>query len=271
MAKLLPIKFFEKRRRDELRTEGGGSNTIPKWQLNGNALSEHAQELQDGVSELSAAYDDRKKEDHELPMVMVTTINEEAIAKLHRAEVVNLLNSDGNQNVIGLETELHVEPPLDSATAKKENDEPDLHETRMLLSIVTSDELLANINRKLQDTQGSAKLISSITGMKVFEGRAGIYNPDNKAYRVVLIDYQDTSRNLLAQRVFRNQCSANGMKQCRKMHLQRLQCTELHFSPEFSTAGTAGASWSAGTAQNSVEEKRTIVRSTAATIAPSRP
>ena len=211
MAKLLPIKFFEKRRRDELRTEGGGSNTIPKWQLNGNALSEHAQELQDGVSELSAAYDGRKKEDHELPMVMVTTIKDDAIAKSHRAEVVNLLNSDGNPNVIGLETELHVEPLLDSAVGKKENDEPDLHETRMLLSIVTSDELLANINRKLQDTQGSAKLISSITGMKLFEGRAGIYNPDNKAYRVVLIDYQDAAKNQLAQRLFRNQCTANGI------------------------------------------------------------
>lgn len=81
----------------------------------------------------------------------------------------------------------------------------------MLLSIVTSDELLANISRKLQDTRGSAKLIATITGMKVFEGRAGIYNPENKAYRVVLIDYQDPAKNQLAQQLFRNQCSTNGI------------------------------------------------------------
>lgn len=119
MDKLLPIKFFEKRRRDELRTEGGGKKTPPTWQLDGPALSERSHELQDTVSEISTLFDDRQKEEHELPMVMVTTIHEEAIAKSHRAEVVNLLNIDGNPNVIGLETELHIEPPLDSISGKK--------------------------------------------------------------------------------------------------------------------------------------------------------
>lgn len=31
MAKNLPIKFFQKRQKDELDTEGGSSNKPPKW------------------------------------------------------------------------------------------------------------------------------------------------------------------------------------------------------------------------------------------------
>ena len=42
MEKRLPIKFFEKRIRDEQRTEGGGSATMPPWVLQGEALMHHS-------------------------------------------------------------------------------------------------------------------------------------------------------------------------------------------------------------------------------------
>ena len=43
------------------------------------------------------------------------------------------------------------------------------------------------------------------------ETMRGAYNPDNKAYRVVLVDYRDKHRNQLAQALFKNQCGINGV------------------------------------------------------------
>ena len=134
---------------------------------------------------------------------MATTITEKALAKTHRSTVVDLLNSDSQLNVIGIESIFPVVPQTEGkeATPAKEDEEP--KETRRILSIVTTDELIANINRALQDTQNNARLISSIEDMEPFEARSGVYNPDNRVYRVRLIDYQDRHRNQLAQTLFR--------------------------------------------------------------------
>lgn len=207
--KNLPIKVIEKRRRDSQRTEGGGSKKPPKWQLEGDALYQHAQELEGSVAELTVAFEAYQQEQSELPMVMATTISDEAIAKSHRGEIVSLLNSDNRPNVIGMEAIMPNQSG--SATTKKSGSEPEMHETRMVLSLVTTDELLSNIQKKLQDTEGSAKLISAITGIGLFEPRIGDYNPDNRAYVVALLDYQDADRNARVQQLFRNQCSTNGI------------------------------------------------------------
>lgn len=204
MEKLLPIKFFEKRTKDEQLTEAGRNPELPKWVLQGNDLAQRSQQLVSGFTQVTTKYDDHKKEAHELPMVMATTISEDAIAKSHRGQVVDLLNSDSKPNVIGV-------GPDEKKKSKTENVEQKPKETRCILSMVTTDELLANISKALQDVQGSAKLISSITDMEPFEASAGEYNPENKAYRVVLINYQDKNRNQLAQKLFKNKCEANGI------------------------------------------------------------
>ncbi len=211
MDKFLPIKFFEKRRIDELRTEPPGGQGNPSWILKGEALEKHSEQLSSNVAELSSAFDARGEEDV-LPMVMVTTINDDAIAKSHRSEVVSLLTSDHQSDVIGVESVMpsHILP--DNLDGKDSSEvEPELHETRMLLSLVTTKELLENIDRKLQDTQNHAKLISTINEMRPFEARAGKYNPENTAYCVGLLDYQNTSKNELAQKLFRNKCKAHGI------------------------------------------------------------
>lgn len=214
MEKLLPIKFFEKRKIDEQLTEPGGSKILPKWVLQGDALNQHAQQLSGSMAKVSASFEAHKQEDHKLPMVMTTTITEDALAKTHRKAVVDLLNSDNNANVIGIEPDRPEKavssPKVESATnGDDKKEEP--KETRRLMSIVVSDQLISNINRAFQDTAGSAKLISSIEDMQPFEAMRGDYNPENKAYRVVLIDYQDQHRNQLAQALFKNQCQSNGI------------------------------------------------------------
>lgn len=212
MEKLLPIKFFEKRKMDEQLTEPGGSSEPPKWVLKDEALTQHAQHLSAGMSQITASFDMHKKEEHELPMVMTATITENAIAKSHRKAIVDLLNSDSNPNVIGIEPAKKTKSEAKSdITSKAESKAEEAKEAIRLMSIVTTDELISNINRALQDTQGSAKLISSIANIEPFEAQSGDFNPENNAYRVILINYQDAHRNQLAQTLFKNQCAAHGI------------------------------------------------------------
>lgn len=212
MDKLLPIKFFEKRKIDEQLTEAGGNNKPPKWVLKDGELAAHSQHLTIGLSKVAANFEIHKNEEHALPMVMTTAVTEEALAKTHRKAIVDLLNSDSNANVIGIEPDRKLKSEtaaVDSSRMEPKKEEP--KETRRLLSIVATDELISNINRALQDTKGSAKIISSIADIEPFEAWSGDYNPENKAYRVVLINYQDAHRNQLAQTLFKNQCAAHGI------------------------------------------------------------
>jgi hypothetical protein len=77
--------------------------------------------------------------------------------------------------------------------------------------LVTTDELIFNINKALKNVQENAKLISSITGMEIFEASGDEYNPDNRKYRIRLHDYRDTHKNLLAQQLFKNKCKQHGI------------------------------------------------------------
>ena len=208
--KFLPIKFIEKRISDEQLPEPRGCKTTPQWVLKGDKLIEHAQTLYDNMERVQDIYDARKEEKHELPMVIATTIIEEAIAKTHRVEIVDLLTSDNQSDVIGVEA---VKAPVRNDTqgkpAKKKQERV---ESRRILSIVASDELLANIDRALQNAQSTPKVISSITKIEPYRAEAATaYNPNNSAYRVLLIDYQNPERNRLAQKLFKNKCEEYGI------------------------------------------------------------
>lgn len=210
MEKLLPIKFFEKRKIDEQLTEAGGNSEPPKWLLKDDDLAVRSQHLTSGLSQVAANFEMYKKEEHTLPMVMTTTVTEEALAKTHRKAIVDLLNSDSNANVIGIEpVRKKKSSSTDGEDSQTESQAEKSKEIRKIMSIVTTDELISNINRALQDTQGLAKLISSISDIQPFEAWSSDYNPDNTAYRVILIDYQDPHRNQLAQALFKNQCAAH--------------------------------------------------------------
>ncbi len=212
MSKNLPIQFFEKRRvLDEQKVPGGSDDKPPRWQLTDQALFNHARDLDDNIDILADAFTEHNEEHHELPMVMVTVIHDDAIAKSHRGEVVKLLTNDNESKVIGVDSAMPVETP-DVEFEDEHGKEPELNDTRMILSFVATPALLANIRKKLQDTQTQAKLISAIKEMRPFSAEICDYNPKNNAYRVALMDYDDPDKNRLVQELFRNQCTAHGIE-----------------------------------------------------------
>lgn len=206
MDKLLPIKFFEKRKIDEQLTEPGGGKKLPKWVLKDEELTSHSKHLIENTTNISLKFEKYKEENHTLPMVISTEMTEDALAKSHRKQVVDLLNSDKRLNVIGIAPNHEIEP-MDET----ENNKSEIKETRKILSLVTTDELLDNLNKALQDTVSSSKLISSIANIETFTSACVGYNPENTSYRVTLINYQNENNNRLAQKLFKNQCELNNI------------------------------------------------------------
>ena len=102
MDKLLPIKFFEKRKIDEQLTEPGGGKNLPKWVLKDEELISHSMHLIENTNSISSKFEKYKEGNHTLPMVISTEMTEDALAKSHRKQVVDLLNSDKHLNVIGI-------------------------------------------------------------------------------------------------------------------------------------------------------------------------
>lgn len=213
MEKLLPIKFFEKRKIDEMSPEpSGGDNPPPSWMLSGSDLDQRAQHLAANMTRVAERFEEYRKEKHELPMVMVTTILEDAIAKSHRGEIVGLLSSDSQSNVIGVDSVTYkVAESKKKTDLDLTEDGETIKEERRILSVIMTDELIYNISRALKNTRDNAKLISTITKMEPFVVQRGNYNPNNRMYRVKLHDYNDPYKNKLAQTLFRNKCEQHGI------------------------------------------------------------
>ena len=213
MEKLLPIKFFEKRKIDEMSPEpAGGENPPPSWMLSDADLIQRAQHLSANMTQVAERYETYKKEDHELPMVMVTTILEDAIAKSHRGDVVSLLCSDNQSNVIGVDSVTYKDvPSKKKADVDLTEDGETIKEERRILSVIMTDELIANIDKALKNTTDNGKLISAIAEMKPYTVSCDDYNPENRMYRVKLHDYKDSRRNHLVHQLFKNKCAQYGI------------------------------------------------------------
>ena len=209
MEKYLPIKFFEKRVGDERNTEGMGGGDDPKFYLRDDALAERAAMLTRDVSVINDSFKKYETEEHVMPMVMATTISGDALAKSHRGAISNLLNSDNNENVIGVDTTM--EDYVVKSKKKKDADmlapEIESRETLRILSVVTTSTLIDNINRALSQKESNVAAISAITEMEKFEPMVAEYNPENHAYRVKLHDYHSKKENMKAQASFEEHCN----------------------------------------------------------------
>ena len=227
LDRYLPIKFIEKRQSDDRRTEAGGGNKPPAWYLSDKDLADRAEFLSSEMKAVDEKFQSRKSEPHELPMVMATTITSDALAKSHRSNVTSLLNMDDNEdNIIGVDGIAELNSvrvaysddndknmisssdtiDAESVISLDEDDKQENTKTVRILSLVTSDKLIANINKALSQRDDYVGSISTITDMEPFEPVAGEYNPNNQMYRVKLHDYQDREFNRKAQSVFERQC-----------------------------------------------------------------
>ena len=161
--KYLPIKIFEKRKDyDDRSTEGGGDSHESSRVLHGEELDSRARFLNESVRTVQDSFKKWKKDNRTLPMIISTTVIDQAVAKTHRGRIVNLLENDGRDNVIGVFGD------------------------RQLLSMVTEEKLLETTCEALEKKEGEAALISSISDIEVFSPFVEPFEKENNVYRVRL-------------------------------------------------------------------------------------
>lgn len=191
--KHLPIQFFEKRKTfDDRSTEGGGGDRPPKWVLSGEALNRHSCDLMQKIQGVSEAFDIFSKENKKLPLVISTSIDDNAIAKSHRSNVTALYATKEHSNILGFSGD------------------------RSLLSMITDRSVITKIEIDLSDVTNQAKLISSIAEIVPFEPIIDEFNEETNFYKVRLINYADYDINNFSKRFFEEQCSNKGIKVIRK-------------------------------------------------------
>ena len=122
-----------------------------------------------------------------LPVIVATSLNDSAIAKTHRKRVVNILESDGNDNVVGV------------------------YGDRQILSVLPDEAVLDNLENSIYKEE-SATLTSSLTGIEVFHPIVDEYKDGTVDYRVRLFDYNDFDRNGLARILFEKYCEEIGVQ-----------------------------------------------------------
>ena len=191
--KYLPIIVFEKRKNyDDRLTEGGGDGREPGFVLHGEALRIHANQLSSDLKRVRTEIEKECRTPRVLPIILSTTLNEDAIAKSHRQRVTNALGCDGNDNVIGVSGD---------------------HE---ILSILSNEVVLDELERSFMSEE-SALLTSSLDGIKVFTPITDAYDSEYSEYRVRLFDYNDFDRNYIVKKLFEEYCLHFGIEIARKV------------------------------------------------------
>lgn len=185
-TKNLPIKFFQKRQKDELDTEGGSSNKPPKW-VNPETVCEKSIYFQQVLGEIAESLSIKVKHNNYIPSVVKLKMNSDALAKTYRREIGNLFNV-GKLNTIGVSGEDEV-----------------------LIKIDNKDDL-----RKISDkiangatnhpTPSTIIGISAITNIEEFKPQVNASPSIDTVFKVKLFNYYDSSLNSVLIKEFERYC-----------------------------------------------------------------
>lgn len=178
MEELLPIKFFAKRKIDEMQVEGGGSDKLPKFVLSGEELTERATQLKLNLNGLEQYFQKKKSRKSTIPMIVRVKMHKKALAKSHRQEISDFFKNT-QDNVIGV-----------------------TNTDELLIKIQTDKELQA-IGKKLSNATINKHAISCIEQMENYNPEILIEESDKKSdYKVRLINYQNNNENQAIEKQF---------------------------------------------------------------------
>ncbi|AGY53761.1 hypothetical protein BRDCF_p1134 [Bacteroidales bacterium CF] len=185
-GKYLPIKFFQKRQKDEQNTEGGGNGKLPKW-VNVENISEKSMYIRQVLGNVSLSLQEKVKRNNYIPSVVKLKINSDALAKTYRKEIDNLFNV-GKLNTIGFSGE-------DEVLIKIDNQDD--------LQKITAK--IANADNKFP-SQSIIVGISAITQVDEFKPQINVKTVVNTVLKVKLFNYGDSSLNSVLIKEFEKFC-----------------------------------------------------------------
>jgi hypothetical protein len=188
--KNLPIKFFQKRQKDEMDTEGGGGKP-PKWVKTGEALRKLSRSYRNYLStNVGKLVIEKNEGNNFIPTVFRIKLNSYSTAKSYRSDLAKIFNVQGKINLIGV-------IGFDEVLVKVDN-------------IDQLNEILKNL-AKVEDedfkNDSIAKGISSIEEMNSFSPAIELSEEDGLVLKVILIDYHDYDLNQIVRKSFEEFCA----------------------------------------------------------------
>lgn len=195
--KNLPIKLFQKRQKiDDRRVEGGGNDSIPKWELSGPSLAERAESFIGPIDELIGDFKERKSSRSFIPATLKIDIDDNAIAKSHRKDIQKIFNGKVTKNnIIGF---------LDSNSA--------------IVKVDSVEEGIAIKNNIINYTK-NARGISAVESVEIFKPYIAEIE-ENQNVKISLIDFLNFELNQSVKTVFLNYCKENN-----------IEAKEVNYSP----------------------------------------
>ena len=188
--KNLPIKFFQKRQKDEQDTEGGGGKNMPKW-LDPEQVGAKSIYIREVLRAVSESLAEKISRNNYVPSVVMLKINSYALAKTYRREIGNLFNVRSKLNTIGVNGE-------DEVLVKIDNQD-DLRKIY---------EKISNADKQLP-TYSTIVGISAIIGIEEFRPQINVDPNEDTILKVKLFNYGDTSLNLTVNKEFDKFCRRN--------------------------------------------------------------
>lgn len=187
--KNLPIKFFQKRQKDKLDTEGGGLRVIPKW-VDASLVSEKSLYIREVLNTVANSLSNKVKRNSYIPSVVKLKVNEDALAKTYRKEISNLF---GKFNIIGVDGE-------DELLIKIDNEDE-------LNKIIQNFERLENALPSYSNVVG----ISAISGIEEYKPQINISADKGTIFKIKLFNYGNNEWNVILSRSFEKYCRDNNI------------------------------------------------------------
>lgn len=187
--KNLPIKFFQKRQKDELGTEGGGDRLIPRW-VDQSLFRQKSIYVREILSVVAHSLSEKVKHDNYIPSVVKLKINEDALAKTYRKEISNLFYAS---NIIGLCGEDEVLIKIES-----ENE---------LQKIVKNFERIETAFESYSTMVG----VSAISDIEEFKTQIDIKSDVNSILKVKLFNYGSRELNGILIKTFEKYCKGKNI------------------------------------------------------------
>lgn len=180
----LPIKFFQKRQKDEMATEGGGERKLPRW-ASREIIGEKAGYVRRVLVEVASSLAEKVQKNNYVPSVVKVKMNEDALAKTYRKEVATLFNT-GKLNIIGVSGEDEVLVKIDNQLD------------------------LQSILRKFENANDAFPSFTTIVGISAItnieEFKPQIEVDNITTLKIKLFDYGNIDLNNIAIRAFENFC-----------------------------------------------------------------
>jgi hypothetical protein len=189
--KNLPIKFFQKRQKDELDTEGGGDRKLPKW-ADITTIKEKAFHVNEVLSDISGSLENKVKRNNYVPSIIKLKVNEDALAKTHRKEIASIFNT-GKINIIGV-----------------------YGEDEILIKIDGQSDIQA-IRKKLENANNAFPSFTTIVGLSAitnaeeFKAQIDVEHNKEAVLKVKLFNYGNSELNAILIKLFENYCTEKNL------------------------------------------------------------